>query len=221
MELCPPADGKGGAATEGLAYWELGLYAVGVALLLSEAATPGMGLAGLGGIACLLGCFLPPLLAGAVVWYVFPIVVVSCALLLLDSRLPGVGPLAWLGLIGLFAALFLAEQNAVELAVSLALTAALAVPAVCWTILRLPASKQMKDISLEETLRGNGLQAPPQDRAGARGRALSDLRPGGVILLDGQRLHATAREGFIERGSAVVVVRMQNGEAVVTQDREA
>ena len=56
MELCPPADGKGGAATEGLAYWELGLYAVGVALLLSEAATPGVGLAGLGGIACLLGC---------------------------------------------------------------------------------------------------------------------------------------------------------------------
>ncbi len=197
-----------------MAVWQLLLFAAGTALLLMEAASPGLGLPSAGGFLCLLLAFLPECMQGLPA-YVPLLGLVSFGLFLLDSRFPGLGPLAWLGLLGLCACLFLCERSAAHLALALGSAALLAVPSVAWIIARLPSSKKMKEMSLNETLQGNGLET--QKKLETEGVAVTDLHPGGLVRLGESQVNATARCGFIERGARVRVLRMRNGEALVDE----
>ncbi len=54
--------------------------------------------------------------------------------------------------------------------------------------------------------------------AGDRGRALSDLRPGGTALIGGHRLEVFSQEGFLEAGQALRVVRLTGQRVYVVAD---
>lgn len=58
-----------------------------------------------------------------------------------------------------------------------------------------------------------GAEAPPTSRVGRAGRALTPLRPVGVIELDGERREAEAIGGFVPAGAEVIVAE-QRGEAL-------
>ena len=204
---------------EGLYLCQLVLFALGVCLLLCEAASPGVGLPAVGGISLLLGCFLPALLRGIAPWYVFLLLIVACICLLLDSNTPGLGPLACLGLLLLFFGLYLCDHRLRHLLLALLLSALFSIPALYVILTRLPSSKSMRQLALNERLQGSGLP-PAAQIVGRTGVALSDLKPGGLVRLDGERLHATAQEGFIEKGSAVTVLACRNGEALVRRAQE-
>lgn len=52
---------------------------------------------------------------------------------------------------------------------------------------------------------------------GRSGRALTPLRPSGMIELDGRRVEAMAETGLIGAGAAVTVVAVRSGRAVVRE----
>lgn len=56
---------------------------------------------------------------------------------------------------------------------------------------------------------------------GARGRAITDLRPVGVVLLDGQRREALAEGAWIESGREVRVVRVEGTQIRVREAPKA
>jgi membrane-bound ClpP family serine protease len=56
---------------------------------------------------------------------------------------------------------------------------------------------------------------------GLRGRALTTLRPSGMVDFDGRRLDGIAEQGLIPPGSAVTVIRVQSGRLIVRALPEA
>lgn len=53
---------------------------------------------------------------------------------------------------------------------------------------------------------------------GERGRALTALRPSGMVEFEGRRLDGIAEEGLIPTGSPVLAVRVRSGRLIVRAD---
>ncbi len=55
---------------------------------------------------------------------------------------------------------------------------------------------------------------------GVEGTAFSDLRPSGYILVNGQRYQATSKEGYLVKGTSVVVVDGAGAHLIVKQKKD-
>jgi membrane-bound ClpP family serine protease len=55
---------------------------------------------------------------------------------------------------------------------------------------------------------------------GKTGKALTDLRPSGHILIEGKRYQAVSQAGYIEQNSEIKVVGGEGGHLIVQQTRE-
>ncbi len=49
--------------------------------------------------------------------------------------------------------------------------------------------------------------------------ALTDMRPSGKVMVDGERLDAVSDDGFIDSGTAVRIVRYENAQLYVEHAR--
>ncbi|MBA3721697.1 MAG: NfeD family protein [Parachlamydiaceae bacterium] len=67
-----------------------------------------------------------------------------------------------------------------------------------------------------------GFQASRYDAAaiGKKGIVLSDLKPGGYILIDGQQHQAISQAGYISKGSEVIVLSGQEESLIVKQSKK-
>ncbi len=79
-------------------------------------------------------------------------------------------------------------------------------------------------VTLRETLsREHGVisQAEEMDRyLGLEGTALTDLRPAGMALLDGQRTDVVTRGEYLEKGTPIIVVKITGNQIVVKKQAE-
>lgn len=73
-----------------------------------------------------------------------------------------------------------------------------------------------------QTAEGGWYSAPPAlDLEGRVGTALTDLRPGGKVVIDEARYDATSEREFIAKGSRVRVIRKEGHELVVRPEGDA
>lgn len=190
------------------------LFALGTMLLIAEAVGPGLGASGFLGAGCAVASFLPDAAAGSEPWLTVVLAGLGGALMLLDARIAGFGPLGWAGAVALVAALGLASATILQFLYTLLGAAALSAAAVPVVLSRLPHSPTMERIQLRESLAGTGRAdcAPPEP--GAQGRACGDLRPRGAVEIAGVRYEARA-ERFVEKNAPVRVVRVEGRTVVV------
>ena len=183
------------------------LFAVGMMLLLNEAVSPGLGASGVVGVALHMGCFLPGVLSGATPWLVLLLAAAGGALMLMDSYITGFGPLAAIGLVLLLLSLWIAADGLSEFFYTLCACAVLTALSLPLTLHRLPRTRMMQKISLNDTLKPPA-QALPE--AGETGTALTDLKPQGFVRIGEERCPARAVD-FIEKGTPVRVTGSANG----------
>lgn len=181
------------------------LFAVGTMLLMIEALSPGLGFEGFGGVACHLACFAPDVLSGNASWGVMILAACGCVLLLLESRFVGIGVLGWLGVALLLGALWMATINVMQFVYTLCASAVMSGIAVPIAISHLPNSKIMTKIALCDTLEGSGMQQKQLPDVGVEGVVFSDLKPHGIVCIQGERYAANAKE-FIQKDMPVRVV---------------
>ena len=185
------------------------LFALGAMLLVVDALGPGLGVSGFIGTGCLTACFLPDAIAGSVSWGLVALAGVGCALLLLDSRFAGLGPLGWLGIGLLVVTLGVAAVNARQFLYTLCAAVVLITIAMPVTLARLPRSRLMNRIQLNETLESSGVQADcALPAVGSEGIACGDLRPRGWVEIEGER-HEACAAFYIEKGACVRVTRCE------------
>lgn len=106
-------------------------------------------------------------------------------------------------------------------------TAVLAVPASIYgafqLLLRTPLGSKviMEAPTLEEVTPYQAEQARLEGLIGQRGRALSLMTPGGMVMVDGERLHATAEGLLVEPDSLIEIVGVRGTRVVVKRVDEA
>jgi membrane-bound serine protease (ClpP class) len=172
-------------------------------------------------------------------WAGVALVVVGLALIAIELLvIPGFGVAGLLGLAAFFTGLFIAMvgQGAATsdfFRTTLVLLGATTLMIIgAWLILRfLPRRRLFRGLSLQTSLaRGSGLEESPDGSqhvestvhsgshvslVGARGIALTDLRPAGVARIDNHRVDVVTEGGFIEEGRSIEVIADEEYRRVV------
>ena len=145
----------------------------------------------------------------------------------------GFGVLGGLGVASCLAAVILAmvaspvhlhmdELRSAVLRVAVSLSAGLGVAILLAVFF--PQTRYGRRLFLAERLSSkDGVVAAPGDLSGfvgARGVALSVLRPSGTALVNGKRLSVVTRGEFIDRGSMVEVIEVEGNRIVVREFEE-
>jgi len=207
------------------------LMAIGVLGIIIEIQTPGVGLPGALGLAC-LGLFFwghwIVMLAG---WEELLLVTIGLFLLVVEVFVtPGFGVAGILGTIALVGGLGLSMVGAgaawevvliaagrVAASLVLALGGA---AAIVGALPRLPFGRRLV---LQDALSaGAGYASAPQSDVtwmGKRGVAVSPLRPAGIAEFDGQRVDVVSDGTFIDPGEPIDVIHVDGNRVVVRRAR--
>jgi membrane-bound serine protease (ClpP class) len=205
------------------------LLSIGGLALLLELRSPGLGIPGLIGVICLalyFGSHYLVSLAGNVELLLF---LGGLLLLILEIFvIPGFGAAGIAGIVMLVAGLLLSRvsphggMEEIRAALML-LVVSFAVTLVLFlSLLRfLPQARWMGAIVLEDRQdHAVGFHADSHEGEpllGKRGRSLSDLRPAGIIELEGRRLDVITAGDYIERGALVEVIEIKANRIVVAR----
>ncbi|MEK6608050.1 MAG: NfeD family protein, partial [Myxococcota bacterium] len=206
------------------------LMTVGFLGLLIELYTGGHGFALLASLVCLGLFFFGHMVVRLAGWEEIALFAAGAILLGVEIFvIPGFGLTGALGILAIVASLVMAlvDLGPIPLDVSWASGILVrAVAQVMWAIVlttalgvaaarvlpRTPIGRRLV-LAAASTGRASTLEADPllaQD-----GVAATDLRPGGMVLVGGQRLDAVSDGPFIEKGTAIKVLRVEGGHVVV------
>jgi len=134
----------------------------------------------------------------------------AVVLLVADVFIPSGGILTGGSFILVVIAIVLLWQvNALAALIS-AFAVAMIVPLTIWLLVKhfdhLPITRRLMLAMSQRTLVQGDSASRPDSLVGKRGRAISDLRPVGTCLIDGQRTECLAESGAILRDSEIEVV---------------
>ncbi len=210
------------------------LISLGLLLLLGDVFTEGFGAVGAVGIGLLATFFWGHYLAGLASWEGVALVVLG--LVLIGAELlviPGFGIAGLAGIVSLLAGLFISliggslvtneDLTRAGYTVGAALTLVVLGMAVLMRFLpRLGRFKGLvlqshsgaPDVAADGWRRRNSRPAPAS-LAGARGVALSDLRPGGFAEIEGERVDVVTRGDYVGAGEPIEVVADEGYRRVV------
>lgn len=205
------------------------LMALGILGVIVEIQTPGFGVPGTLGVACLALFFWGHWLVQLAGWEELLLVGIGFVLLVIEIFVtPGFGLVGTLGLGAILTGLglslvgtgttwegLLLAVGQVALSLLLAIVAAVA---VLRAVPRLPFGRKL---ILETELPADvGYSSEPQSDhrwLHKRGTAVSTLRPAGIAHLDGERVDVVSDGEFIDAGEPIEVVRVDGNRIVVRQ----
>ena len=186
------------------------LLTLGFAGLVLEILTPGFGVPGTIGTISLVLFFGGRLVTGLAGWEGAMLFVAGFILLLMEVFvIPGFGVAGVLGVGGIFGSIVLSyattEAGLTSLAVALLVTVLIVV--VGWKYFRRSSAWQRLVLStvIDETSKPKAALLV-QGLQGKEGKALTPLRPAGIVDIDGNRVDAVTEGGFVPKDSLVKVV---------------
>lgn len=106
-------------------------------------------------------------------------------------------------------------QSPIEIAIFVAIAIVGIVFLIKFALWRIRTAKPQYSIYSDDAQ--NGYQASSFDAAaiGKKGVVVTDLKPGGHILVDGKRLQAISQSGYLTKGSEVLVIGGQEESLIV------
>jgi membrane-bound serine protease (ClpP class) len=208
------------------------LMTIGIIGIIVELRSPGFGVPGAVGIASLAAFFWGHWLVRLAGWEELLLVALGVVLLALEFFvLPGFGVAGILGAVALLAGLGLSLVGAgatrevlltAAVRVVFSLLAALVVSLALFRLLPwLPATRR---VVLGTGLSAGGGWEPGvvshRPAAGARGTAVSPLRPAGIADIGGERIDVVSEGDYIDAGEPIEVLRVDGNRVVVRQVRK-
>lgn len=202
------------------------LLSLGMLGLLIELQTPSFGVAGITGLILLALFFGAHLIVGLAGLEEVLLLLAGLVLLGLEVFLiPGFGLAGILGIVAIAAAIFLAllgrfpSVNDITRAVgTLGVTLLIFMATAYYFVRHLPWSKRLGGIFLREAeARAVGYISaePRQDLVGKIGVAVTDLRPAGIGLFDGERIDVVSEGDYVRAGARIKVLRSEGYRHIV------
>lgn len=194
------------------------LITLGLVGLVIELFSPGFGIGGIISIISFGLFFAGNILVGNSQWTSLVVFVIGLILLVIEAIAPGFGLPGILGIILLIIGIILGvgslQVAAMSLSVSIILTAII-------TILLIKNGKKIKAFNKivlstkQEDEKGYLSSSPKHEYLGKEGIALSELRPSGVIEIEGNKLDALSEGSYISKGSKIKVVKVEGSKIIV------
>jgi membrane-bound serine protease (ClpP class) len=215
------------------------LMVIGLAALYTEIKSPGFGLPGALGIACLGLVFAGQYLVGLADHTEFLLITLGMVFFAVEIFvLPGFGISGIVGLILIGTGMVLALQdfvipdpelpwqgkllmaNLIQVLASFLVGLFLALGTVRYLLPRV--SRVFEGPYLEATLKDSHADSMEIQRAkaGERGVAISSLRPSGKVEIDGELFDAVSQGEFIEQGSLIHVLMIKGNRLIVGQEEQ-
>lgn len=205
------------------------LLTVAMVGVIVELRTPGFGVPGGIGLLSLGLFFWGHWIVALAGWEEMLLVGIGLVLLVLEIFVvPGFGVVGLLGIAGLAAGLVLSlvgeGATSTFLVTTLTRVSASIVVAIVLSLVllrflpRLPGGRSLVLTTRLDT--AAGYESPPDSDLrllGRRGRALSALRPAGIVEIDGERIDVVSTGEHLDMGSTVEVVRVDGNRVVVRQ----
>ncbi|WP_432776727.1 nodulation protein NfeD [Brevibacillus gelatini] len=195
------------------------LLVIGLVGIVVELFAPGFGVAGTISLVSFGLYFFGHYVAGFANWLHIGLFVVGILLMILEIFLPG-GIVGAIGFISIVTGLVMAAYDTQQGLASLGIAAAVTAFVTFLLIKRYGVRGLFGKFVLGDVQRNEeGYVAPKDQRdlAGKTGIALTPLRPAGVVKVEGKRVDAVSAGGFIDPGTAIVVVQVEGTRVVVAE----
>ena len=195
------------------------LLSIGSIGLVLELYSPGFGLPGLAGISSLLLFFYGHMVAGLAGYESIILFVIGILLIILELYTPG-GILGLLGLGSVVTSLIMAGDSFVQMGYSILIAFLLTILAMI--LMAKVFGKNMrifrKIILTDATTTEQGYVSNENrtDLLGKTGVTLTQMRPAGLALIDGERLDVVSVGDFIEKDVKVKVVQVEGSRIVIS-----
>jgi len=194
------------------------LLTVGIAALVMEVMTAGLGVAGAISLVAFALFFGGHVLAGLAGWEVVFLFVVGVILLLVEALFPNFGILGLSGAGAIVASVVLSAATAGEGLLLLASSVFLSALVLAGSFRYLKRSGLWSQIVLQFAETKEQGYVGPGDAShlvGEEGVSLTPLRPAGVAELEGRRVDVVSEGGFVAAGTPVRVVMVEGSRIVV------
>jgi membrane-bound serine protease (ClpP class) len=186
--------------------------------VLAEIKTAGLGVAGLVGLGAALLFFGSQWITGIAGWLEIILFIGGIGLIILELYTPGAGVFGIIGIIAIFASLFLTLGANVAAVNMLAISLLIAIVLFIVLLKHLPSSKLWDRVILKDAeTKGAGFSSS-QDYSlylGKTGITYTGLRPAGALYIEGVQLDVVSEGQFIEPNTLVKVVSITGNRIVV------
>jgi membrane-bound serine protease (ClpP class) len=143
-------------------------------------------------------------------WFIVTLYITGLTMILFEITVPG-GVIGFIGGVLAIAAIYLGFENSPLLGFGLAGIAAIFIPLVVAIVLR-------TTMLLDRQRPEDGYVAGDESLAeliGNRGEAMTPLRPSGMALIAGRRVHVISQGQMIDPGTAIVVAKVEGSRVIV------
>ncbi len=186
--------------------------------ILAEIKTAGLGVAALIGLGAALLFFGSQWITGIAGWLEIVLFIGGIGLILLELYTPGAGIFGIIGVIAIFASLFLTLGADIAAMNMLAISLLVAIALFLLIVRRLPSSKLWERLILKDAETTSAGFSSSQDYGlylGKTGITSTGLRPAGALLIEGVQLDVVSEGQFIEPNTLVKVVSVTGNRIVV------
>ena len=160
------------------------------------------------------------LVAGITGYEAIALFLIGVVLIIFEFFIPG-GIVGILGFAAIIGSLFLASGNAIHMALSLLIAAAISI-SVSILLVKVFGKKMKffkKIILTDSTNTEQGYVSNPNriDLLGAEGKALTDLRPSGTVIINDEHVDVVTEGSFIVKDTIVKVIKVEGPRIVVRE----
>lgn len=195
------------------------LSVAGIGIVI-ELFSPGLIFPGLTGVLALVLFFYGHLVAGITGYEALVLFLIGIVLIIFEFFIPG-GIVGILGSTAVIGSLFLASGNVIHMALSLLVAVFLSVSVSILLVKvfgkKMKLFKKMILTDSENTEQGYVSNPNRSDLLGLEGKALTDLRPSGTLLINEERVDVVSEGSFIGKGTSVKVVKVEGPRIVVRE----